>query len=134
MCFFEICCDAVQNMHCYQFQCKDLKVSPWKIFSEILWIWLSLVKLHSLEFLKVTETRTLANFRKIFNSFSTNFSLMDKPGSWFLLAKCLKNTCGRVTFQVKMQVIDLHMFCSRLFTQIISLHSQEKSICLEASL
>ena len=23
---------------------------------------------------------------------------MDKPGSWFLLAKCLKNTCGRVTF------------------------------------
>ena len=21
---------------------------------------------------------------------------MDKPGSWFLLAKCLKNTCGRV--------------------------------------
>ena len=25
-------------------------------------------------------------------------SLMDKPGSQFLLAKCLKNTCGRVTF------------------------------------
>ena len=22
---------------------------------------------------------------------------MDKPGSWFLLAKCLKNTSGRVT-------------------------------------
>ena len=29
---------------------------------------------------------------------------MDKAGSWFLLAKCLKNTCGRVTFLVKMQV------------------------------
>ena len=29
---------------------------------------------------------------------------MQKPGSWFLLTKCLKNTCGRVTFQVKMQV------------------------------
>ena len=29
---------------------------------------------------------------------------MDKPGSWLLLAKCLKNTCGRVTFQVKMQI------------------------------
>ena len=30
--------------------------------------------------------------------FSTNVPLMDKPGSWFLLAKWLKNTCGRVTF------------------------------------
>ena len=28
--------------------------------------------------------------------FSTNVPLMDKPGSWFLLAKCLKNTCGSV--------------------------------------
>ena len=26
------------------------------------------------------------------NPFSTNVPLMDKPGSWFLLAKCLKNT------------------------------------------
>ena len=23
---------------------------------------------------------------------------VDKPGNWFLLAKCLKNTCGRVIF------------------------------------
>ena len=30
--------------------------------------------------------------------FSTNAPLIEKPGSWFLLAKCLKNTCGRVTF------------------------------------
>ena len=36
--------------------------------------------------------------------FSTNVSLMDKPGSWFLLAKYLKNTCGRVTFY------DLHLY------------------------
>ena len=28
------------------------------------------------------------------NPFSTNVPLMDKPGSWFLLAKCLENTCG----------------------------------------
>ena len=35
---------------------------------------------------------------KLFNPFSTNVSLIDKSGSWFLLAKCLKNTCGRVTF------------------------------------
>ena len=26
---------------------------------------------------------------------------MSKPGSWFLLAKCLKNKCGRVTFLKK---------------------------------
>ena len=32
------------------------------------------------------------------NPFSTNVPLIDKPGSWFLLAKCLKYTCGRVTF------------------------------------
>ena len=32
------------------------------------------------------------------NPFSINFPLIDKPGSWFLLAKCWKNTCGRVTF------------------------------------
>ena len=31
------------------------------------------------------------------NPFSTNVPLLDKPGSWFLLGKCLKNTCGRVT-------------------------------------
>ena len=34
----------------------------------------------------------------VLNSFSTIVSLTDKPGSWFLLAKCLKNTCERVTF------------------------------------
>ena len=32
------------------------------------------------------------------NTFSTNVPLVLKPGSWFLLAKCLKNTCVRVTF------------------------------------
>ena len=32
------------------------------------------------------------------NTFSINIRLMQKPGSWFLLAKYLKNTCGRVTF------------------------------------
>ena len=35
---------------------------------------------------------------------------MDKPGSWFLLAKYLKNTCGRVTFLNNDQVIDLHRY------------------------
>ena len=34
----------------------------------------------------------------VVNPFSTNVPLMDKPGDWFLLAKCLKNTCGRVIF------------------------------------
>ena len=32
------------------------------------------------------------------NQFSSNVSLKDKPGSWFLLGKCLKNTCRRVLF------------------------------------
>ena len=38
--------------------------------------------------------------------FSTNVPLMDKPDRRFLRANCVKNTCGRVTFKVKMQVID----------------------------
>ena len=36
--------------------------------------------------------------KKISTIFQTNFPPMDKPDSWFLPAKCLKNTCGRVTF------------------------------------
>ena len=27
-----------------------------------------------------------------------NVPVMDKPGSWFLLGKCLKNTYGRLAF------------------------------------
>ena len=46
-------------------------------------------------------------FRELFKTFSTNVPLMDKPGSWFLLAKSLKNTSRRVIFSVKMQAIDL---------------------------
>ena len=30
--FPEFCCDAIKNAHCYQFLCKCLQVSPWKIF------------------------------------------------------------------------------------------------------
>ena len=30
--------------------------------------------------------------------FPANVALMKKPGSWFLLANCVKNTCGRGTF------------------------------------
>ena len=30
--------------------------------------------------------------------FQANVPLMEKPGGWFLLAKCVKNTSGRVTF------------------------------------
>ena len=36
--------------------------------------------------------------RERINPFSINVPLTDKPGSWFLQAKSLKNTCGRVTF------------------------------------
>ena len=38
---------------------------------------------------------------QLFNAFSVNVPLMDKPGLWFLLAKCLKNTYGRVAFLSK---------------------------------
>ena len=35
---------------------------------------------------------------------------MQEAGSWFLLAKCLKNTCRRVTFYVKMLVDDRYLY------------------------
>ena len=58
--------------------------------------------------------RTLvSNHEEIINPFSTDVQLMKKPGSWFVLAKCLKNTCGRVTFYVKMQVDDLDLSVKR---------------------
>ena len=45
--------------------------------------------------------KSLRNFEVIFtimtcfNLFSTNVPLMDKPGSQFLLVKCLKNACKK---------------------------------------
>ena len=46
----------------------------------------------------VTDIPKANKMAKTINPFSTNVSLTDKPGSWFLPVKCLKNTCGRVTF------------------------------------
>ena len=43
-------------------------------------------------------------FLSIFNRFLTNVPFMGKPGNCFLLAKCLKNTLGRVTFAMKNQL------------------------------
>ena len=38
----------------------------------------------------------IQNFATIINPFPANVPIMEKPGGWFLLAKCVKNTCGRV--------------------------------------
>ena len=57
---------------------------------------------------KMDQDRILTYFGV--NPFSTNVLFMDKPSSWFLLAKCLRNTCGRMTFSVKMQVINLYFY------------------------
>ena len=43
-------------------------------------------------------TGSFPNFVSDINAFSTNVPLMQKPGSWFLLSKCLKNTCRWVRF------------------------------------
>ena len=37
-------------------------------------------------------------YRGYLNPFPANVPIMEKTGSWFLLAKCVKNICGRVTF------------------------------------
>ena len=36
------------------------------------------------------------------------FHLWRDPGSWFTLAKCMKNICGKVAFYIKMQINYLH--------------------------
>ena len=46
-----------------------------------------------------SQSNVLILQQKVFISlFSTKVSLTQKPGSWFLLAKLLENTCGRVIF------------------------------------
>ena len=68
---------------------------------------------HSSVIFSISYTLLLCCDQRIFleiNPFSTNVPLTDKPGSWFLLTKCQKNTCGGVTFSVKMQVLNLHLY------------------------
>ena len=38
------------------------------------------------------------NFCANVNPFQANVPLMKKQGGWFLLVKCVKNTCERVVF------------------------------------
>ena len=40
----------------------------------------------------------MSTYEKYVNPFQANVSLMEKPGGWFLLTKCVKNVCERVTF------------------------------------
>ena len=44
----------------------------------------------------------------MFNPFA-NILVMEKVGTNFPLAKCVKNTCERVTFQIKVQEIDVYL-------------------------
>ena len=57
-----------------------------------------LVTLPKKYFQKSKPKKVILKSYKDLNSFSTSAPLMRKPDSWFLLARCLKNTCGRVTF------------------------------------
>ena len=41
--------------------------------------------------------------------FSNNIPIMEKLGDWFSLAKCMKNTCEKLTFLVNLQVINLQL-------------------------
>ena len=56
----------------------------------------ALLKFHQIRSNLMNELRKFVS--NILNPFLTNVPLMQKPGRWFLLTKCLKNTRGRVTF------------------------------------
>ena len=47
---------------------------------------------------KIYYTEHLVKSAFVINPFSTNAPFVNKPGSWFLLAKYVKNTCGIKTF------------------------------------
>ena len=63
-------------------------------------------------------------FLSLFNPFLTNVPLMQKPGSWFLLAKCLKNTCGRGD-----QIDDLHFYLKTARFVLVYFSSLNESTC-----
>ena len=42
--------------------------------------------------------------------FHIHYSYTEKPGTQFPPTKYVQNTCGRVTFQTKIQVNDLHLY------------------------
>ena len=54
-----------------------------------------LININCIFWTKLLHLKSVYLFLK---PFSTNFSVILKPGSWFLPAKYLKNTCRRVTF------------------------------------
>ena len=69
-----------------------------------------------LTFIGLTSGYKLKSFYKwVINPFSTNVSLMYKPGSWFLLVKCLKNTCGSKN-GLRMKMIYLNSTLTKSFT------------------
>ena len=77
----------------------------------IRWILVCICRFRVLKVACQSVRKLLQNFiGTLFNLFSPNIPFIDKPGSWFLLAKRVKNTCGRVTFLVKVQVTDLHIY------------------------
>ena len=73
-------------------------------------------------------------FRSFFlNPFLGNVPLTDKLGNWFLVAKCLKNTCGEVTFWAIMQVNDLHLYLkchssAGVFHELIKLQAADLDV------
>ena len=68
-------------------------------FSRKVFLQLWLYKTASVQKLTLSDCCQNCSFSKfIIDPFSTNVTLIDKPGSSFLLGKCLKNTFARVTF------------------------------------
>ena len=51
----------------------------------------------SCRFAEVCMTFVTTRHKKV-NRFQVNVPLMEKPDGWFLVTKCVKNACGRVTF------------------------------------
>ena len=102
--FSEICCDAIKNTHCYQFLCEGLNALPWKIFPRISWIWLSLVKLHSLKILKNVDFKIILISKNSSCKYIATRWVLSRIDSWGLsgsLPNPWKKLSKRIAIQTK---------------------------------
>ena len=87
----------------HSFKANQILTNEWQMNKQMTyagkwWLkWLTLIVLTKHNHSMYQDLKSWVKFNEFLNPFSTNVPLANKPGNWFLLANCLKNTCGRTT-------------------------------------
>ena len=84
-------------------------------YVKCLWIALCLMLGKSNDKTKQYRTLYTTLIKILFNKsiatqVTNDISFTEKPGNWYPVAKCVKNTCERKIFQANMQVLDLYLY------------------------